>query len=403
MTRRILLIPFAAGALLCAAALNSGLDAQRLARIPARMQSFVDHGQVAGTVTLVAGHGQIAHLSASGWQDIEGKKPMRTDSLFQVMSMTKPVTAVGIMMLAEEGKLAIYDPVERHLPEFRGQMMVESRTGNDVKLRRPSRPITIRDLMTHTSGMSGELPAAAPDLYTKMNRTLAEGVTLFSQQPLEFEPGSKWQYSNSGIATLGRIIEVASGQPYEQFINTQIFQPLGMKDSFFFPPPDKIGRIALVYKSENGKLSRADGTILGGDAAQYRRGAKYPAPEFGLYSTAQDLAAFYQMMLNGGIYNGHRLLSPASVHVMSTVHTAGIPKAGWWPGGSYGLAWEVIQDPLGTATLMSLGTYFHGGAFGTHGWIDPKKDLVGVYMVQRTSGGDDARNAFMAMANSAVE
>ncbi|MBS1873183.1 MAG: beta-lactamase family protein [Acidobacteria bacterium] len=401
MTRRLLVVLTAAAAL--GAAVNSGLDAERLARIAPRMKQFAERGQIAGAVTLVARHGQIAHLAASGWQDVEGKKPMKTDSIFQVMSMTKPVTAVAIMMLAEQGKLAVSDPVERHLPEFRGQMMLESRTEGEVKLRKPARPITIRDLMTHTSGMSGQLPAGAPDLYTKMNRSLAEAVLLFSQQPLEFEPGSKWQYSNSGIATLGRIIEVTSGEPYETFIAKKIFEPLGMKDSFFFPPEDKTGRIALVYRSENGKLSRADGTILGGNAAEYRKGAKYPAPEFGLYTTATDLAAFYQMMLDGGAYKGKRLLSPASVETMSRVHTAGIGKVGWLPGGSYGLAWEVIAEPLGTATLMSLGTYFHGGAFGTHGWIDSKKDLVGVYLVQRTSGGDDARNAFMAMTNAAVE
>jgi CubicO group peptidase (beta-lactamase class C family) len=368
------------------------------------MQSFVDRGEVAGIVTLVARHGQVAQLSAVGYQDVEGKKPMKTDSIFQVMSMTKPVTAVGIMMLAEEGKLAIGDPVEKYLPEFRDQLMVESRSGEDVKLRKPSRLITIRDLMTHTSGMSSSLPPGAATLYTKMDRTLAEAVTLFSQQPLDFEPGTKWQYSNAGIATLGRIIEVVGDQSYERFIQTRIFGLLGMKDSFFFPTPDKIGRIALVYNRTAGKLARADASILGGDPAQYRHGAKYPAPEFGLYSTASDLAAFYQMMLNAGVYNGKRLLAPESVRVMSAVHTAEIPKAGWLPGGSYGLAWEVVRDPIGTATLMSPGSYGHGGAFSTHGWIDPKKDLVGVYLVQAlNAGGDAAKFAFMAMANAAVE
>lgn len=403
MTRRGLLLTLTTGALLSAASLNTGLDQQQLSKIPARMQSFVDRGEVAGIVTLVVRHGQVAHTNAVGFQDLENKKPMKVDSIFQVMSMTKPVTAVAIMMLAEQGKLAIGDPVENYLPEFKGQMMVESKSATELKLRKPSRLITLRDLMTHTSGMTGPLPAGAADLYTRMDRPLAYAVTLFSQQPLDFEPGSKWQYSNSGIATLGRIIEVVSGQPYETFIANEIFRPLGMKDSFFFAPPEKTGRIAMVYKTVGGKLVRAGGDILGGDPAQYRHGSKYPAPEFGLYSTASDLAAFYQMMLNGGTYNEHRLLSPDSVRVMSTVHTAEIPKAGWYPGGSYGLAWEVVKDPIGTATLMSIGTYMHGGAFGTHGWIDPKKDLVGVYMVQRTNGGDAARDAFVAMANAAVE
>lgn len=338
MTGRCAWTVLAAGAVLSAAAVTTGLDQQRLGRIPARMQTFVDRGEVAGIVTLVARHGQVAQLSAVGYQDLESKKPMKTDSIFQVMSMTKPVTAVAVMMLAEQGKLAIGDPVETYLPEFKGLMMVESREGGEVKLRKPARLITIRDLMTHTSGMTSSLPAGAADLYTKMNRTLAESVTLFSQQPLDFEPGSKWQYSNSGIATLGRIVEVVSDQPYQQFIDNEIFKPLGMKDSFFFAPANKTGRIAFVYTSEGGKLVRSGSEILGGDSAQFRRGAKYPAPEFGLYSTASDLAAFYQMMLNGGAYNGKRLLSPESVHVMSQVHTAEIPKAGWFPGGSYPMA-----------------------------------------------------------------
>lgn len=403
MTRRTLGAVLIAASMAAAAPVESGLDQQRLSRIPARMQTFVDRGELAGIVTLVARHGQVAHVNAVGFQDLEGKKPMKADSIFQIMSMTKPIVAVAIMMLAEQGKLAVSDPVEKHLPEFKGQMMVASKSGDAVELRKPPRPITIRDLMTHTSGLPQMPPAGAETLYTKMDRTLAEAVSLFSQMPLEFTPGSKWLYSNPGIATLGRIVEVVSDQPFERFLEAEIFKPLGMKDSFFFPTPERIARIALVYKQNGGKLVRAGGDILGGDSAQFRRGAKYPAPEFGLYSTASDLAAFYQMMLNGGVYNNHRLLSPESVRVMSAVHTTDI-KAGWTPGSSYGLAWEVIKDPLGTATLMSIGSYGHGGAFGTHGWIDPKKDLVGVFLVQQaSSGADSAKYAFMAMANAAAE
>ncbi len=403
MTSRIAVL-CSALAILSAAPAGSGLDAQRLARIPERMREFVDRGEIAGAVTLVARHGQVAQLHAEGYQDLESKKPMQPDSIFQVMSMTKPVTAVAIMMLAEAGKLAVSDPVERYLPDFKGQMLVESKSSDGVKLRKPARPITIRDLMTHTSGMPAALPPAAANLYTRMDRSLADAVVLFSQQPLDFEPGSKWQYSNSGIATLGRIVEVVDGRPFEQFIAAEILQPLAMKDTFFFPPADKTGRIALVYaRNPAGKLVRAGGEILGGDPTHYRRGTKYPAPEFGMYSTASDLAAFYQMMLNDGVYQGKRLLSPASVRVMSQVHTGEIEKASWFPGGAYGLAWEVIRQPLGTATLMSIGTYGHGGAFGTHGWIDPKKDLVGVFLVQNSGGGDSAKYAFMAMANAAVE
>lgn len=403
MRRRFIVLVVAPFLALAANKQDTGLDAERLARIPARMQAFVDRGEVAGIVTLVARHGQVAQTTAVGFQDLEGKKPMQVDSIFQIMSMTKPITAVGIMILAEQGKLALTDPVERHLPEFHGQMMVASREGGEVKLHKPARAITIRDLLTHTSGMPPN-PTTTPELYQKMNRPLSEGVTLYSQYALDFEPGTRWQYSNPGIATLGRIIEVVSGNSYEGFIGDEILKPLGMKDTFFFAPADKTGRIALVYKTVNGKLVRSGGDILGGDSAQFRRGGVYPAPEFGLYSTVTDLAAFYQMMLNGGILNGKRIISRDAVRVMSEVHTADIPNSAWGAGAAYGLAWEVVKEPAGALALLSIGTYGHGGAFGTHGWIDPAKDVVGVFMVQHSgAGGTAARNAFMQMVGAAVE
>jgi CubicO group peptidase (beta-lactamase class C family) len=237
------------------------------------------------------------------------------------------------------------------------------------------------------------------ELYQKMDRTLAEAVPLFAKAPLEFEPGTRWLYSNTGIATLGRIVEILSDRPFEQFITERIFVPLGMKDSFIFPPEDKTARIAVVYNSNSGKLERAGPSALGGDSTLFRKGAKYSAPEFGMYSTASDLFAFYQMMLNTGTYNGKRLLSKAAVDAMTTNHTGDI-KAGHMPGTSFGLTWEVVKDPVGSVTLLSKGTFGHGGAFGTHGWIDRDKDLVGVFLVQRAS--NDAKNAFFQLAGAAV-
>jgi len=379
---------------------KAGMDAARLANIPARMKAFVDRGEIAGTVTLVARHGVIASHEVAGFQDVEAKKPMRPDTIFQVMSMTKPFTATGIMMLAEEGKLGLNDPVEKHLPEFRGQWMIDSRGEQTRGLKRPSRPITIRDLMSHTSGLIPNPPPGLSELYTKMDRTLAEAVSVFSQHPLEFEPGTKWQYSNPGIATLGRIIEVVSDQPFERFLEERIFKPLGMKDSFLFPPEDKKDRIAAVYRIDNGKLVKAGGTILGGDALHYRKGAKYSAPEFGLYSTAADLASFYELMRAGGTWQGRSLLSRASVDVMTSLHTGDL-KAGHMPGTGFGLAWEVVKEPLGTLNMLSVGTFGHGGAFGTHGYIDKAKDLVGVFLVQH-SGATAAKYAFMTMAGAAI-
>jgi CubicO group peptidase (beta-lactamase class C family) len=384
---------------------NGGMDAARLARIAPRMEAFVRQGVVAGSVTLIQRHGQIVHLEAAGYQDLETKKPMKTDTIFEIMSMTKPVTSVGIMILAEEGKLSIYDPVEKHLPEFRGMWVIDARVpygegrpgDRERALKRPSRPITIYDLLTHTSGMPEYPPEGMGGIgfYSNMNRTLAEAVALYSQQPLEFEPGTRWAYSNTGMATLGRIIEVVSDQPYERFIEDRILKPLGMVDSFFFPPDAKRDRIASVYGYQNGKLQSL------GDAV-YRKGAKYPMPEGGMYSTAKDMAAFYQMMLNGGVYNGHRILSKAAVEAMTAVHTGNL-KVWNSDATGYGLGWAVLRSPNSTLTLSGLGTYGHGGAFGTQGWVDPAKDMVGVLMVQRYQGGTEpVHNAFREMANAAV-
>jgi len=385
-------------------AAKAGMDSERLTRIAQRMQAFVDQGSIAGAVGLVARHGVVASLDAAGYQELEGKKPMRIDTIFQIMSMSKPFTAVALMIVMEEGKVVLSDPVEKYLPEFRGLWMLDGKGDDKTRaLKRPSRRITLRDLLTHTSGMASGPPTGASDLLQRMNLTLAEAVTIYSQQPLEFEPGSRWMYSNPGIATLGGIIEVVSGIPYEKFLEQRIFQPLGMKDSFIFPPADKLGRIAMLYNLENGKLVRPGPEVLAGDPSLHRKGAKYSGPEYAIYSTASDLFAFYQMMLNGGTYGGKRILSKATVEMMTVLHTGTIDPAGHSPGKGYGLAWTVVKEPLGTLLLQSEGTYGHGGAFGTEGWIDPKKDLVGVFLIQRDSGGDGMEaNAFKAMAAAAI-
>jgi len=402
-------IVFVAAAWLSAAppavnATKAGMDPERLSRIPLRMKSFVEKGTIAGAVTLVQRHGSLASLETVGYQDLETKKPMRPDTIFQIMSMTKPITAAGVMILMEEGKLALSDRVAKHLPEFQGMWMVDSKDGDKTRsLKRPSRPITIRDLLTHTSGMYGGLLLPPHgDMKNFMSKTLAEVVAIGSQQPLDFEPGTQWQYSNIGIAALGRIIEVLGDQPYEKFLESRIFQPLGMKDTYIFPPAEKFERIATAYTLTDGKLKVMGEDTLGGGDLKYRKGAKYPLPEGGLYSTAQDLAAFYQMMLSGGTYGGKRLLSRPTVDVMTALHTGDL-QAGHSSGMGYGLAWAVTREPMGTLTLplTSIGTYGHGGAFGTHGWVDPKKDLLGVFLVQRP-GATDERNAFMSLAGSSI-
>jgi CubicO group peptidase (beta-lactamase class C family) len=318
--------------------------------------------------------------------------------------MTKPITAIGIMMLAEQGKLALRDPVEQYLPEFRGQQVTSNLGPDAAHLRTPDHLITIRDLLTHTAGIQDPAPAAIHDYPQLMNVTLEQVVRHLARQPLLFQPGTQWSYSSPGIEILGRIIEVCSGQKYEDFIQETILRPLGMKDTFFYPPADKIARIAMVYVQKDGKLARAPGTILGGDPAKYRKGAVFSAPGWGLYSTAEDLLHVYRMMLNNGVYEGRRYLSPFSVHLMTESHTTGIHPVGWMRGADYGLAWEVVTDPLGELAGHSIGTYGHGGAFGTQGWIDPANGLISILLMQRADGGTDSlRNVFLNMAESSIE
>jgi CubicO group peptidase (beta-lactamase class C family) len=372
--------------------------------IPQRMERFIAEKTVPGMVTLIAHGGNVIDFDALGMADVEASRPMQKDTIFQIMSMTKPITAIGIMMLAEEGKLALRDPVEQYLPEFRGQQVASNVGPDSARLRTPDHPITIRDLLTHTAGVQDPAPAAIHDYPQLMNVPLDEVVRQLAKQPLLFQPGTEWSYSSPGIEILGRLIEVCSGQKYEEFILERILRPLGMKDSFFYPPAEKIARIAMVYVQKDGKLIRAPGTILGGDPSKYRKGAVFPAPGWGLYSTAEDLLHVYRMMLNNGVYEGRRYLSPFSVHLMTEAHTTGIHQVGWMRGADYGLAWEVVTDPLGELAGHSRGAYGHGGAFGTQGWIDPSSGLISILLIQRADGGTDSlRNVFLNMAESSVE
>ncbi len=395
-----------------------GMDPERLASIPIRMNTFVEKGTIAGAVTLVARHGVVASLEAVGHQHLETKTPMRTDTIFQIRSMTKPVTAVAVMTLIEEGRLGLLDPVEKHLPEFREMSVIASREGdNEPALKQPSRAITIRDLMSHTSGMLNAPGPADGDwknwLLTWTKRTMAEKVAMCAQKPLDSDPGTNYQYSNGGYYTLGRIIEVVSEQPYEEFIAERIFEPLGMKDSSFFPPPEKFDRIASPYRPVEGKLKKTE------DELRYLQGRKNPSPGWGILATASDLLAFHQMMLNGGTYNGRRILSRPSVELMTQVHTGELYGAG--PRGpelaSYGLGWRVVPPPAGRHSpnwrwqmlrLMSPGAYGHGGYGGAFGWVDRKKDLIGIFLIQvfPDAGSPDRYpeelHAFMAMAAAAI-
>jgi len=385
-------------------AAKAGMDPERLARIPVMMRSYVEKEHIAGAVTLVARNGAVASLEAVGFQNIETKKAMRTDTIFQIMSMTKPITAVALMILAEEGRLSLSDPVEKYLPEFKGMWLVESQDGDKtLTLKRPSRPITIRDLLTHTSGFPATPPEAFRPFEVWVTTPMDKLVAVTAQQPLDFEPGTRFEYSSMAFEAVGRIIEVLSDMPFDKFLETRLFAPLGMKDTFFFPPPDKYDRIASVYVLEDGKLKPVGTDNPGGGNWKYRKGAKNPLPDGGLYTTAPDLFALYQMMLDGGTYEGKRILSPATVELMTTSLTADIPVWGE-SGQGYGLGWLVNRDPRAFFTLpfTSIGTFSHAGRFSTEGWVDPKRDLVGIFLIQREPYTTEERDAFMSIVASGI-
>lgn len=376
--------------LLMAVAAQAAVNQVQLDKIPVRMNAFVNAGTAAGFVTLVAVKGKVVQLSAVGYQDLETKTPMRTDTIFQVMSLTKAVTSASIMTLVDAGKIALIDPVEKYLPEFKGQLL---KNGS-----KPVRPIQIADLLSHTSGMAGGFPAEFKDTGKNYDRTLADLVAAIGKAPLESQPGEVWRYSNAGMATLGRIVEVVSETRYADYVAERIFGPLGMTDSFFFPTPERYSRIASVYTDDHGKLKRAEVNL-------YRKGAVYPAPEGGLYTTATDYFRFYQMLMNRGTLDGKRVLSPAAVDLMTMNHTGEL-KAGFAPGQGYGFGLCVVRSIEGMFRFNSIGTFSHGGAWRTYAFGDPKKDLVGIVMYQRTNvGGDvaDETTAFIEMANAAVE
>jgi CubicO group peptidase (beta-lactamase class C family) len=361
------------------------MDHDRLSKIPIQLKSFVEQGSIAGAVTLIARRGTVVSLEAGGYQDLETKKPMRADAIFDIRSITKPITAIGIMILIEDGKLTLNDPIDNYLPEFRA-------TG---KTQRPSNPITIRHLLTHTAGMPFDRPLEIQDVTIKRDRSLADVVTILSKQEPEVEPGTQFRYYSGGFAILGRIIEVVSGKPFEQFIRERIFEPLGMKDSFFFLPAEKRSRVASIYRLQDGKLSKWE------ELESYTKNAKYPGPEFGMYSTASDLASLCQMMLNGGTFKGRRVLSRMSVETMTTNQTLGIKSAVTQRPAFQGLGWGLSGDPQNDFPLTSTGSFGHNGAFGGIMWIDPSKELIRIFLEHRLGGGRES-NVFMAMAGAAV-
>ena len=359
--------------------------------IQAVMQEFVDHHQVSGAVTLVADRDQVLHLGAVGLSEIETERRMQTDDLFWIASLTKPFTATAVMILQDEGKLSIDDPVALHLPDF-----AEMTVGED---RQPANTIlTIRQLLTHTSGVAGVKWPLGGD-----TRSLDVQAYELASLPLQFEPGSQWKYGN-GLNVAARIVEVVSGIPFDQFIRYRITEPLDMDDTTFRMSDDQYARFARNYELNDDKsgLVPAEHKLVTPDPAA---GADVtPSPSGGLFSTAGDLSRFYRMFLNGGELDSVRVLSPESVEAMTTVQTGDL-KTGFTPGNGWGLGLCVVRVPQGVTRMLSPGTFGHGGAYGSQGWIDPEQGLIYVLMIQRRDiGNSDAspmRDAFQSAAVAA--
>ena len=373
----------------------AGMDPVLMTRIPAKMKTYVDEGKAAGFVTIVVRHGYVASLEAVGYQDLQAKVPMRADTIFRIASMTKSLTVAGVMVLVDEGHLSLLDPVEKFLPEFKGIQVNpcgESSVSKGCDPVNPTRRITVLDLMTHTSGLPGQ-----GALSSKPFNSLAERVSVGAHVLLIAQPGTKWIYSQIGYAALGRIIEVGSGKPYEQFLAERLFQPLDMKDTYFFLPPKKRNRLAVLYSlDENGKLEVSP---------RSNEMANIPSPEGGALTTAGDMAAFYQMLLNKGTLNGRRILSVPAVEAMITNHTGDLKNVEGSPGLGMGLSFGVVKDEVGTYRYQSIGTFCKGGAFRTYGWGDPARDMLGIILFQRTNGGGDTApeiNEFSILANAAI-
>jgi CubicO group peptidase (beta-lactamase class C family) len=390
--RRIVL--FAAPLLLLPAlAPAQPTDTSRFAAIKPAMQRFVDSGDLAGAVTLVGRSAGVVHHEAVGFRDLAAHDPLLKDTLFRIASMTKPITAVAVMILADEGKLSPDDDLAKHLPAFADLTLAGG--------ARPARPVKLRDLLTHTSGLAN-YPAALGDVYGKRDKTLAETTAAVARLPLTFEPGTKWSYSNPGIDTLGRVVEVVSGKSFEAFVKERVFDPLAMTDTRFYPTPADMKRVALTYGPGKDKKLTAGAFGLVG----LPENPKHPIPAGGLISTAADQAKLYRMMLHKGALGGKRVLSEKAVAEMTKTQTGDI-KTGFVDGMSFGFGWAVVKEPKGVTAMLSPGTFGHGGAFGTQGWIDPKQDVFVVLMIQRTGlpNGDasEFRRTFQELAVAAVK
>lgn len=385
-----------------------GLSSERLQRINQMIQRYIDGGEITGAITMVSRRGKVAHFEAQGQMDLETKAPMRKDAIFRIASMSKPITAVAILILMEEGRLRLTDPVSRFIPEFKDtKVAIETAPYRPAANGQPARDaayytmpaeraITIRDLLTHTSGLeSGTLGNRVGARMSPRNPSfnLEKYVPTLGQVPLDFQPGSRWSYSLlAGMETLGRIVEVASGMTFDQFLKQRLFDPLEMSDTTFVPSDTQLARAVTLYDGRDGKLVRIETPGWLSTKTLFSGGG-------GLWSTAEDYMRFGQMLANGGVLNGKRILAPRTVDLMAANHVGELYSGtgGGVKGLGFGLGVDVVLDNAAAGRRVSNGTFAWGGAFGTYFWVDRKEALVGVLMVQEpvNSLRTDFQNAVM--------
>ncbi len=379
-------LPAAPAALPAAKPESAGMSAERLARLNEGMKSLVDQGRLAGVVTMVARHGKVVEFDAAGKRDIAAQSPMQKDSIFRIYSMTKPITGVAMMMLFEEGKWQLNDPVAKYIPEFANLKVYGTDSSGNVIMHDQGHPVTMRELMSHTGGFTYGIFSNTP--VDKLQReadllnidiTLDEFIKRVAKLPLNSQPGAEWHYSIS-VDIQGYIVQKLPGMPFDEFLQKRIFKPLNMVDTGFFVPAEKLKRFAEVYEYDSeGRMH----VQKGGLNHDYSAKPALISGGAGLVSTAADYMRFCQMLLNGGQLDGVRLLAPRSVELMRTDLLPTGTSISFAPGAGFGLDFAVYTDPAAAGGYYGKGTFWWGGAAGTWFWIDPAADLIVIGMIQQ--------------------
>jgi CubicO group peptidase (beta-lactamase class C family) len=373
-----------------ASAESEGMSAERLARLSAGMKEIVDSGRLAGAVTMVSRHGKVVEFDAVGKRDIAANAPMQKDSIFRIYSMSKPITGVAMMILFEEGKWQLNDPVAKYIPEFAKLKVYSTEANGNVVMKDQNHPVTMRELMSHSGGFTygffSNTPVDKMQLEADLlnpNNTLDEFIKRVAKLPLNSQPGTEWHYSIS-VDIQGYIVQKLSGMPFEEFLEKRIFKPLGMTDTGFYVPKEKLGRFAEFYNYDaEGKLHAVG--VREGLNHDFSAKPALSSGGGGLVSTATDYMRFCQMLLNGGQLDGVRILSPLTVELMHTnMLTPNMTIFG--PGAGFGLDFAVYTDSAAAGGYYGKGSYWWGGAAGTWFWIDPVNDLVVVGMIQQAAG-----------------